>query len=55
MVYELFNYLNLAGETVASIKEWVNLETDEGFSAIHFASFKGNIVNLSIQFFFKFY
>lgn len=26
------------------IKEWVNLKTDEGFTPIHFASFRGNIV-----------
>ena len=49
MVHELFNYFNSTKEITENIKEWVNQETDEGFCAIHFASFKGNIVNLFIS------
>lgn len=29
---------------VAKIRQWVNLKTDEGFTPIHFASFRGNLV-----------
>lgn len=31
-----------------NIKKWVNAKTDEGFTALHFASFKGNIVHFSL-------
>jgi len=39
-----FDYLQRQGASEEEIKEWVNATTDEGFSAIHFASFKGSIV-----------
>jgi len=26
------------------VRRWINAKTDEGFTALHFASFKGNIV-----------
>ncbi len=38
------DYLKKQGTSDEEIKEWVNATTDEGFSAIHFASFKGSIV-----------
>jgi hypothetical protein len=32
----------------AKLKIWINAQTDEGFTACHFASFKGNIVRIFI-------
>lgn len=31
------------------MKFWINAKTDEGFTAMHFASFKGNIVIIVLQ------
>ena len=39
-------------ENKESIKKWINEKNDEGFTSLHFAAFKGNLVNLlSYQFF----
>jgi len=37
------SYVRSQNNSSAEIKEWVNMKTDEGFTAVHFASFKGNI------------
>jgi len=29
---------------IEEVRRWINAKTDEGFTALHFASFKGNIV-----------
>jgi len=39
-----FEYLKAQDTPEQEITEWVNTRTDEGFTAIHFASFKGSIV-----------
>ena len=46
MIQELFKHLNIMKESKENIQSWVNRKNDEGFCAIHFASFKGNIVIL---------
>lgn len=38
-----FEYLKAQNASEEEITEWVNTRTDEGFTAIHFASFKGSI------------
>jgi len=38
-----FEYLKAQDTPEQEITEWVNTRTDEGFTAIHFASFKGSI------------
>jgi len=44
----LFSFLQRANVPQEQITEWVNTRTDEGFAAIHFASFKGNIEIIKI-------
>lgn len=38
-----FEYLKAQDTSEQEITEWVNTRTDEGFTAVHFASFKGSI------------
>lgn len=37
------SYAKVQGNTLSSIKDWLNMKTGEGFVAIHFAAYKGNI------------
>jgi len=39
----LFTYIKAQNVSEAKIRSWVNSKTDEGFTPIHFASFKGNM------------
>jgi len=39
----LFSYIRGQNIPEAKIRSWVNSKTDEGFTPIHFASFKGNM------------
>jgi len=40
----LIEYLTKRNASERTILSWVNGRTDEGFTPLHFASFKGNIV-----------
>ena len=40
----LFNHVRHLKVPASVVTEWVNAKTDEWFTALHFASFKGNIV-----------
>lgn len=44
MVEFLLEFLQDQDDGYKKISEWVNSKTDEGYSALHFASFRGNIV-----------
>jgi len=39
----LFNHVRYLKVPGQAITEWINAKTDEGFTALHFTSFKGNI------------
>ncbi len=40
----LFSHIKSQNVAESKIRAWINSKTDEGFTPIHFASFKGNIV-----------
>ena len=36
-------------EAEITFKHWINFKTDEGFTAIHFAAFRGNLVGMYLS------
>lgn len=46
----LLAYLTERTPSSAALREWINSKTEEGYSAMHFASFRGNtVLSLSLS------